>query len=241
VPGIVTVHDIIPRVHPPERPYIPLTTLADRLKERGNNLTQRLRLSQNDGNGMLNRNMVLACSQRPLCLFVMGDIPFGDAERLGLPCLIGDQVGVNLHRPDRSGRLIHRRVRRNIYRTLRRLDDHDRCRRTGSLAVRDSVHSDSGRRLRQLPRICGGGCLWAAGARIVVCDGGGPTVPELGEPTQGATGGRGLRIVEKLSSRWGTSTGEDGTTVWAEVPVRPLTTGAEMTTVGVPAAARERG
>jgi anti-sigma regulatory factor (Ser/Thr protein kinase) len=77
--------------------------------------------------------------------------------------------------------------------------------------------------------------------RVSVSDGGGPTVPELGEPTQGATGGRGLRIVAKLSSRWGTSAGDDGTTVWAEVPVRPLTTEAEMTTVGVPAAARERG
>jgi anti-sigma regulatory factor (Ser/Thr protein kinase) len=75
--------------------------------------------------------------------------------------------------------------------------------------------------------------------RVSVSDGGGPTVPELGEPTQGATGGRGLRIVAKLSSRWGTSTGEDGITVWAEVPVRRLTTEAEMTTVGVPAAARE--
>jgi anti-sigma regulatory factor (Ser/Thr protein kinase) len=60
--------------------------------------------------------------------------------------------------------------------------------------------------------------------RVSVSDGGGPTVPELGEPTQGATGGRGLRIVAKLSSRWGTSAGDDGTTVWAEVPVRPLTT-----------------
>ena len=77
--------------------------------------------------------------------------------------------------------------------------------------------------------------------RVAVSDGGGPTVPQLGEPTQGATGGRGLRIVEKLSSRWGTSTGEDGTTVWAEVPVRPLTAESEMTTVGVPAAARESG
>jgi anti-sigma regulatory factor (Ser/Thr protein kinase) len=77
--------------------------------------------------------------------------------------------------------------------------------------------------------------------RVSVSDGGGPTVPELGEPTQGATGGRGLRIVAKLSSRWGTSAGDDGTTVWAEVPVRPLTTEAEMTTAGVPAAARERG
>jgi two-component sensor histidine kinase len=77
--------------------------------------------------------------------------------------------------------------------------------------------------------------------QISVSDGGGPTVPELGEPTQGATGGRGLRIVEKLSSRWGTSAGEDGTTVWAEVPVRPRATQAEMTGVGAPVVARESG
>jgi anti-sigma regulatory factor (Ser/Thr protein kinase) len=77
--------------------------------------------------------------------------------------------------------------------------------------------------------------------RVSVSDGGGLTVPELGEPAQGATGGRGLRIVEKLSSRWGTSTSEDGTTVWAEVPVRPLAAGSEMTTVGVPVVARESG
>jgi anti-sigma regulatory factor (Ser/Thr protein kinase) len=77
--------------------------------------------------------------------------------------------------------------------------------------------------------------------QVSVSDGGGPTVPELGEPTQGATGGRGLRIVEKLSSRWGTSTGTDGTTVWAEVPVRLAKTGTEMTAVGVPAVASESG
>ena len=73
--------------------------------------------------------------------------------------------------------------------------------------------------------------------QVSVSDGGGPTAPELGEPTQGATGGRGLRIVEKLSSRWGARTGEEGTTVWAEVPVRQ----AGMTRVGVPAAATEGG
>ncbi len=64
---------------------------------------------------------------------------------------------------------------------------------------------------------------WSIGAgsvRVSVSDGGGQTVPELGDPTQAATGGRGLRIVEKLSRRWGVSTGEEGTTVWAEVPVR---------------------
>jgi len=71
---------------------------------------------------------------------------------------------------------------------------------------------------------------------VSVSDGGGPTLPELGEPTQSTTGGRGLRIVEKISRRWG---GEQGMTVWAEVPVRRVK--AEMTTVGVPVAATESG
>ena len=80
----------------------------------------------------------------------------------------------------------------------------------------------------------------ADSVQVSVSDGGAQTVPELGEPTQAATGGRGLRIVEKLSRRWGTSTGDEGTTVWAEVPVRPLKAKAEMTTVGVPVVATDR-
>jgi hypothetical protein len=53
------------------------------------------------------------------------------------------------------------------------------------------------------------------------------------------TGGRGLRIVEKLSTRWGTSTSEDGTTVWAEAPIHPQPAKSEMTAVGFPVVARE--
>ena len=79
----------------------------------------------------------------------------------------------------------------------------------------------------------------ADSVRVSVSDGGAPTVPELGEPTQGGTGGRGLRIVAKLSRRWGTSADDEGTTVWAEVPVRPVP--AEMTTVGGSAVASDSG
>ncbi len=77
----------------------------------------------------------------------------------------------------------------------------------------------------------------ADSVQVSVSDGGGQTVPELGEPSQAATGGRGLRIVDKLSRRWGTSTGDEGTTVWAEVPVRPAE--PKMTTVGGPAVATD--
>jgi anti-sigma regulatory factor (Ser/Thr protein kinase) len=86
------------------------------------------------------------------------------------------------------------------------------------------------------------GVAWRVDAdnvEVSVRDGGGPTLPELGEPTQSTTGGRGLRIVEKLSKRWGTSRSEQGMTVWAEVPVGHVK--AEMTTVGVSAVATESG
>ena len=74
-------------------------------------------------------------------------------------------------------------------------------------------------------------CLDADCVQVSVADGGGETRPELGEPTPGATGGRGLRIVAKLSNGWGTSHGDVGTTVWAQVPI---SRGApQMTPAGV--------
>jgi anti-sigma regulatory factor (Ser/Thr protein kinase) len=75
--------------------------------------------------------------------------------------------------------------------------------------------------------------LDAGSVQVSVSDGGAPTRPELGEPTPYNTGGRGLRIVERLSRRWGTLSDAEGTTVWAEVQVQ------QMTTVAVPAAASE--
>ena len=86
-----------------------------------------------------------------------------------------------------------------------------------------------------------GSCLrvaWhldADNVRVSVSDGGAPTRPELGEPTQSTTGGRGLRIVARLSRRWGTGGDEEGTTVWAEVGL------PRMTAVAVPAVAAESG
>jgi two-component sensor histidine kinase len=80
-------------------------------------------------------------------------------------------------------------------------------------------------------------CLEGDSVRLSVSDGGGETRPELGKPTQATTGGRGLRIVEKLSRDWGTSSDETGTTVWAQLPIRR----AARTPVGVRAAANENG
>jgi anti-sigma B factor antagonist len=77
--------------------------------------------------------------------------------------------------------------------------------------------------------------LDADSVRVSVSDGGGPSRPELGEPTSTTTGGRGLRIVARLSRRWGTLCDDEGTTVWAEVLVMPLQT------VAVPAVVAEGG
>jgi anti-sigma regulatory factor (Ser/Thr protein kinase) len=84
--------------------------------------------------------------------------------------------------------------------------------------------------------------------QVSVGDGGGQTRPELGEPTLAATGGRGLRIVEKLSKSWGASPDDAGCTVWAQVPVQRVVTDrattdvtTAMTAVGGPAVATESG
>ena len=75
-------------------------------------------------------------------------------------------------------------------------------------------------------------CLEAGSVRVSVTDGGAPTVPELGEPNPSTTGGRGLRIVERLSLCWGTSHDDEGTTVWAEVPVPQMSTVAVSAVAG---------
>ena len=91
----------------------------------------------------------------------------------------------------------------------------------------------------------------AGNVQVAVSDGGGETQPELGHPTLGATGGRGLRIVAKLATSWGAVDGADGMTVWADIPVgsaqahpqpRPQQEArTEMTTVGGSAPAEGGG
>jgi anti-sigma regulatory factor (Ser/Thr protein kinase) len=63
--------------------------------------------------------------------------------------------------------------------------------------------------------------LWPGGARLVVADGGGPGTPRL-RPDAGleegrlAEGGRGLRLVDALSARWGTFRLPDAQVVWCD-------------------------
>lgn len=52
--------------------------------------------------------------------------------------------------------------------------------------------------------------------RVLVSDSGGG-VPKVGHPTPTAPSGRGLALVEALSTEWGTLSRSDGKTVWFEV------------------------
>jgi len=54
--------------------------------------------------------------------------------------------------------------------------------------------------------------------QVMVSDGGSMTRPQAAPPSMSAIGGRGLCIVEHLSSSWGVRADERGTTVWAVLP-----------------------
>ncbi|MFE1365183.1 ATP-binding protein [Streptomyces anulatus] len=45
-------------------------------------------------------------------------------------------------------------------------------------------------------------------------------MPELREPTDDETSGRGLLIVDALAERWGVRPRYPGKTVWAHLPIR---------------------
>jgi len=45
-------------------------------------------------------------------------------------------------------------------------------------------------------------CLWRGGARIVVCDAGGTTMPCMRDSAVFDQGGRGLRVVDAISAQW---------------------------------------
>jgi anti-sigma regulatory factor (Ser/Thr protein kinase) len=48
-----------------------------------------------------------------------------------------------------------------------------------------------------------------------------PGLPEVQEPEQFSTHGRGLHIIDTLARRWGTERQSIGKRVWAELPVDP--------------------
>jgi anti-sigma regulatory factor (Ser/Thr protein kinase) len=65
-------------------------------------------------------------------------------------------------------------------------------------------------------RVLVGYCLWRAGARLVVCDGGGPGAPRLVRGDELTEGGRGLRVVDSLAARWGSFRLAGARAVWCD-------------------------
>ncbi len=65
-------------------------------------------------------------------------------------------------------------------------------------------------------RVLVGYCLWQQGARLVVCDGGGPGTPRLVEGGELAEGGRGLHVVDSLAARWGSFRPAGAQAVWCD-------------------------
>ena len=66
-------------------------------------------------------------------------------------------------------------------------------------------------------RVLVGYCLWREGARLVVCDGGGPGVPQLLQTTEQGESGRGLRVVDALATGWGTFRAARARVVWCDL------------------------
>lgn len=78
---------------------------------------------------------------------------------------------------------------------------------------------------------------WEIGPGVVqvaVTDGGGLTVPEARDPGLNAQGGRGLAIVEALTTEWGVRLNGGATTVWASVRSGELQRANERRSAGEP-------
>ena len=68
---------------------------------------------------------------------------------------------------------------------------------------------------------------WRAGARIVVCDAGGRSVPHLRDSARpGQEDGRGLYMVNAVSARWGTFVCGQSRVVWSDL-AQPLPVGSQ--------------
>lgn len=58
--------------------------------------------------------------------------------------------------------------------------------------------------------------LWSGGARLVVCDGGGAGTPQVCQVTDQTEGGRGLQVVDSITTRWGSFHSAGNLVVWCE-------------------------
>jgi hypothetical protein len=62
-----------------------------------------------------------------------------------------------------------------------------------------------------------GYCLWRAGVRLVVCDGGGSGLPVLRQAGDQAEGCRGLLLIDALAVRWGHFRLPGAQVVWCDL------------------------
>jgi anti-sigma regulatory factor (Ser/Thr protein kinase) len=62
-----------------------------------------------------------------------------------------------------------------------------------------------------------------SGLRVEVYDGSTDVFPALRDTRADAPGGRGLRLVDTLADRWGSTSAEDGKCVWFEIDVKGAT------------------
>jgi anti-sigma regulatory factor (Ser/Thr protein kinase) len=96
-----------------------------------------------------------------------------------------------------QGKQVRDWIRSAITRHHCPVDPADAALAAGELYANAVMHGPAG------GRVLAGYCLWSAGARIVVCDGGGTGTPRLRQGTGLAEGGRGLQVVDAVAARWG--------------------------------------
>jgi hypothetical protein len=66
-------------------------------------------------------------------------------------------------------------------------------------------------------QVLAGYVLWPQGARIIVCDGGGTTMPKQRDSSGLDEGGRGLQVVDGLSAQWGSFRTPQAQVVWCDL------------------------
>jgi anti-sigma regulatory factor (Ser/Thr protein kinase) len=91
------------------------------------------------------------------------------------------------------------------------VDPADAALIVGELFANAIMHGPAG------GRVLVGYCLWREGARLVVCDGGGPGEPRLVHGDGLAEGGRGLNVVDALAARWGSFRLHGARVVWSDL------------------------
>ncbi len=109
-----------------------------------------------------------------------------------------------------QARVVRDWIRSAISRHDGRADPADAALAVSELYANAVMHGPAG------GRVLAGYCLWADGARIVVCDGGGTGTPRVRPGGGLAEGGRGLEVVDALATAWGSFRLPEAQVVWCD-------------------------